>query len=47
MAKLAEELRQPSQDWFVAVYAALLALLEGQLAEAEHLIEAARVGSVR
>ncbi len=42
MAKLADELRQPSQDWFVAVYGALLALLEGQLAEAERLIESGR-----
>ncbi len=38
LAKLAEELRQPSQEWFVAVYGALLALLQGQLDEAEVLI---------
>ena len=39
------ELRQPSQDWFVAVYGALVELLEGRLAEAERSIEAAlRVG---
>jgi serine/threonine protein kinase len=39
MAKLAEELRQPSQYWFVAMYQALLVLLEGDLARAEILIE--------
>jgi DNA-binding SARP family transcriptional activator/tetratricopeptide (TPR) repeat protein len=45
MAKLAEELRQPSQDWFVTVYSAHVALLEGELAEAERLIaEARRLG---
>ncbi len=38
LSSLAEELRQPSQDWFVAVYAALLALLQGELAKAEHLM---------
>ena len=32
MAKLAAELRQPSQDWFVAVYSAQVALLEGEFA---------------
>ena len=42
MAKLAEQLRQPSQDWFVAVYGAHLALLEGRLAEAEALSAEAR-----
>jgi len=41
VAKLAEELRQPSQDWLVAVYSALVALLEGELAEAEGLIAGA------
>jgi tetratricopeptide (TPR) repeat protein len=41
MAKLAEELRQPSQEWYVAVYNALVALLEGELAEAESLIAGA------
>ena len=35
MAKLAEELRQPSQDWVAAVYSGLVALLEGELVEAE------------
>jgi tetratricopeptide (TPR) repeat protein len=38
MAALAEELRQPAQRWLVAVYRALLALLEGRLEEAEQLI---------
>jgi DNA-binding SARP family transcriptional activator/tetratricopeptide (TPR) repeat protein len=42
MAKLAEELRQPSQEWLVAVDSALVALLEGELAEAERLIAGAR-----
>jgi DNA-binding SARP family transcriptional activator len=42
MANLAEELRQPSHDWFVAVYRAALVLLEGELAAAEELISAAR-----
>ena len=42
MAKLAEELRQPSQDWFAAVYSGLVALLEGELAEAERSIANAR-----
>ena len=40
MAELAKELRQPSQEWFVVAYSALMALLEGDLAEAEELIEA-------
>src|SRR5206468_11886576 len=39
MAGLAAELQQPSQQWFVAAYRALLALIEGRLAEAETLIE--------
>ena len=38
LTRLAAELRQPSQDWFVAVYGALLALLQGAFGEAEHLI---------
>src|SRR6266540_1425772 len=38
MATLAEELRQPAQRWIVGVYRAMLALLEGRLEEAEHLI---------
>jgi len=42
MAKVAGELRQPSQNWYVAVYEALLALFEGRLADAEHLIADAR-----
>ena len=42
MAKLAEELRQPSQEWLVAVDSALVALLEGELVEAERLIAGAR-----
>jgi DNA-binding SARP family transcriptional activator len=36
---LAEELRQPSQQWFAAAGAAMLALHEGRFAEAEGLIE--------
>jgi tetratricopeptide (TPR) repeat protein len=35
MARMADEIRQPSQDWIVLVYRALLALLEGDFAEAE------------
>src|SRR5439155_26292677 len=42
MAKLAEELRQPSQSWVVAVERSLLALLEGRLFDAEDLIFEAR-----
>lgn len=38
LAKLADELRQPSQGAFAAAYRALLALLEGDFAEAEGLI---------
>ncbi|MDQ3865516.1 MAG: AAA family ATPase, partial [Actinomycetota bacterium] len=38
MAALADELRQPAQRWLVAVYRALLALLEGRLEDAERLI---------
>ena len=46
MADLAAELRQPSQQWFVAAYRALLALLEGRLDEAEQLVpEAHALGS--
>src|SRR5262249_39938298 len=41
MARLAQELRQPAQDWFVAVHGALLALLEGRLAAAEELVAGA------
>ncbi len=45
LATTAQELRQPSQEWFVEVYGALVDLLEGRLAEAERSIEAAlRVG---
>jgi tetratricopeptide (TPR) repeat protein len=42
MTKLAEELRQPAQAWLIALVRAILALLEGRLAEAEHLIADAR-----
>jgi DNA-binding SARP family transcriptional activator len=42
MQGLAGEIRQPSHDWFVAIYGASLALLEGELAAAEELIPAAR-----
>ncbi len=42
MAKLAKELRQPSQDWLVTVYRAQLSLLDGAFAEAERLILEAR-----
>ena len=38
LAELADELRQPSQEAFAAAYRALLALLEGDFAEAEALI---------
>ena len=41
MDELAESLRQPSQRWLVAVYRALVALLEGRLAEAEIAITGA------
>ena len=42
MVRLAEELKQPSQEWFARVYQALVALLEGEFGEAERLIFAAR-----
>jgi len=42
MARLAEQLAQPSQRWWVAVTSATLALLEGRNEEAEKLIEHAR-----
>ncbi len=42
MVQVAEELRQPSQDWLVAAYRALFALVEGRLGEAEVLISDAR-----
>ena len=42
MAEAAAELRQPSQDWFVAELRAHFALLEGRFADAEDLIEGAR-----
>ena len=42
MRRIAEQLGQPSQQWFVAVYEALVALLEGRLAEAEALMTGAR-----
>lgn len=35
IARLADELRQPSQDWITLVYRALVALLEGDFAAAE------------
>ncbi len=41
MARLAGELRQPAQNWLVAAFRALLALLEGRLSEAEELIQVA------
>ena len=41
VAKLADELRQPSQEWIAVVYSVLLALLEGQFGEAERLMEEA------
>ena len=37
MARLASELHQPSQDWYVAIKQASYALLEGRFAEAEIL----------
>src|SRR4051812_10947436 len=42
MAALAQELRQPGQDWLVAACAARLALLEGRFADAERLAAHAR-----
>ena len=42
MARLAAELRQPSHLWMVRGYRALVALLDGRLAEAEELIREAR-----
>ena len=42
MAKLADDLRQPSQVWYPRVYGGLVALLEGDFPEAERLMESAR-----
>jgi DNA-binding SARP family transcriptional activator len=42
MARLADELRQPSQTWFVSVYQTLLLLLEGRFAEAEESMSQTR-----
>jgi len=42
MTRLARELRQPSQEWFAAVYRALFTLLQGGLSQAEDLISTAR-----
>jgi DNA-binding SARP family transcriptional activator len=41
MARLAQKLRQPAQDWLVTEYRALFGLLEGRLAEAEGWISEA------
>jgi eukaryotic-like serine/threonine-protein kinase len=41
MAKLAGELRQPSQNWYVAEQQALHALVEGRLGDADRLIHEA------
>jgi DNA-binding SARP family transcriptional activator len=38
MQEIAEELRQPGQHWFVTIFRAQIALLQGRFAEAEHLI---------
>ena len=45
MARVARELRQPSQAWLVGAHEALLALLAGPLEEAERLVERARATS--
>ena len=42
MTQLASELRQPAHTWLVTVYRALLALLRGELEDAEELVETAR-----
>jgi tetratricopeptide (TPR) repeat protein len=42
MARLAEALRQPSQEWLVHVYRGLFHLLEGRYEEAEATIKRAR-----
>ena len=42
MARIARELRQPAQAWLVAVYDALVALLEGRFDEAGELVAHAR-----
>ncbi len=45
MARMAERLRQPSQDWFVAVDSALIALFEGEIERADGLVaRALRLG---
>ena len=40
-ARLAEDLKQPAQLWYVAVGEAQLALLEGRFDDAEELVERA------
>ena len=42
MARVARDLRQPSQAWLVGAHEALLALFAGSLEEAERLVDAAR-----
>ena len=42
LSRLAAELRQPSHDWLVAIHSAVVALLEGELADAENLVAGAR-----
>jgi len=42
MTALADQLRQPAQQWLVAVLSGLLALLEGRLDEAEQLVTETR-----
>jgi tetratricopeptide (TPR) repeat protein len=43
MSRIADELSQPSQRWWVSATSATLALLEGRFDHAEQLIEQARV----
>ena len=42
MAEVAQQLRQPSQEWIATVYSALVALVEGKLGTADDLIATAR-----
>jgi DNA-binding SARP family transcriptional activator len=47
MTQLARELRQPAHIWLVTVYRALVALLRGELGDAEQLVATARAQGER
>ena len=47
MTRIAKELRQPGKEWLAIVYHALLALLRGELEEAEELVATAHARGER